>query len=230
MKDYKLVVLGVVDHAFSLKPKVHAVSAILKSLGYDYRLHEDPLWFGWPSKLISFVEKIPTLVGEATHVMCIDAADVVVLCEQDELMERWEAFNHPWVYNTEPHIWSPNSHTPEEYPTPDVYNRYFNAGACIGEIHHMIKWYTEWTQEPIKCKRGDQDWLANRYLWHYPDAMKLDTNCDLFQCMCGNDKHSEVSPGHLHNTLTGTDPAVIHYNGGTDITKPERRILWDHLI
>ena len=227
---HKLVVTSICDRFFATMPKTAAITDILHKWGYDYRPYVDLLWYGWPSKVYYYTDYVKTLLGEATHIMFIDSSDVVLLCGPDELMERWAAFDHPWVYNAEPHIWPPNSFTPEDYPTPMVNNRYINGGAYIGEVEHVAYWYDQWTQTPIVCEKSDQHWMAERFLKHWPDAIKLDTNCDLFQCMCGNDWNVTVTPGHLHNNMTGTDPAVIHFNGGTDITALDRRGLWDCLI
>lgn len=232
----KLVVTSCTDLAFSRKPATEVIRQIMDKWGYDYRPYVDSLWYGWPSKLEYLIRACHEMT-DATHIMMIDAQDVVILCDPDELMERWAAFNHPWVYNAEPFIWSPNSFQPEDYPTPDVVFRYLNAGASISNREHMVKWFDKWTdfgKNKVVCKRGDQDWMAAHFISGYPDAIKLDINCDLFQCMCGSEveeaPHVEVGPGHVHNLTTGTSPAVIHYNGGTDITEDKRRVLWTPLV
>ena len=233
MPEFKLKVLSVVDRGFAALEKTKAVSRILAHHGYDHTQKVDPLWFGWPSKLMGHIEMLQTLDESYTHVMLIDGADVVVLAPPDVVMERWFKLGHPWVYNAEPHIWSPNSFTPEQYPTPECYYRYLNAGACIGERKHILKWYSEWTNgftEDPKCKRGDQDWLAERLIKHYPDAIQLDHGCKLFQAMCGSDWLVDIVPGHMYNRETETDPLIIHYNGGTDITALDRRALWSHWL
>ena len=226
----KLKVLSVVNYAYSVLPKTAAVNKILDHWGYDHTQYVDPIWFGWPSKLIGFIKLLQEIDPSYTHLMLIDGADVVVLADPETVMERWSAFNHPWVFNAEPHIWSPNSFTPEQYPTPQCTYRYLNAGVCIGEREHVMKWYSEWTNgftEDPKCVKGDQDWYAERFIRHYPEAIQLDHGCKLFQCMCGSDWLCDVTPGHLHNNDTDSDPLIIHFNGGTDITATDRRELWD---
>jgi len=232
-QPFKLKVFSVVNHAYSILPKVKAVSAVLAYHGYDYTQHVDPSWFGWPSKLINFIRMVKDLDPSYTHVMLIDGADVVTLAGPEQVMSRWSEFNHPWVFNAEPHIWSPESFTPEQYPTPQCTYRYLNAGASIGEREHILRWYREWTNdfsEDPMCIHGDQDWYAERFIRFYPEAIQLDHNCHLFQCMCGSDWLCDVTPGHLHNNDTNSDPLIIHFNGGTDITLPDRSFLWDHWI
>jgi len=233
----KLKVFSVVNVAFSEMPKTKAVCAILNHWGYDHSQYVDPSWFGWPSKLIGFIRLVSELDPSYTHVMLIDGADIVTLAPPDEVMEKWFKFDHPWVFNAEPFIWSPKSFTPEQYPTPQCTYRYLNAGANIGEREHIVKWYSEWTNgftEIPACLRGDQDWYAERFIKHYPEAIQLDHNCELFQCMCGSEVGEDplvtVKRGEAYNRETDTYPKILHYNGGTDITLPDRSFLWDHLI
>lgn len=228
---------------FATLPKTYAVASILDYHGFDYTMKLDYLWVGWLSKLYHMMDVAKELREDYTHLMFIDCADVVVLASPDEVMERFLSFNHPWVYNAEPFIWSPNSFQPEDYPpvpdrpgtgaTPNVKYRYLNAGASIGEIEFMDKWLTRWCR-PGSSSRGDQDWLAGRFLESYPDAMMLDTNCELFQCMCGSqvgdNPHVALSPGVAHNRITGTYPLIVHFNGGTDITDEKRKPLWQHWL
>jgi len=229
----KLVVKSVMNHDYFKHEKTKAITAILNNWGYDYRPFVDNLWHGWPSKQEHFIKSVHELEDDVTHIMFIDAADVVLLCGEEELMDRWSDFNHPWVYNAEPHIWPHGSFLPSDYPTPDVRYRYLNAGVSLGEVAHIRKWFDKWTDSsdslPI-CKRDDQYWMTEHFIKSYPDAINLDTNCDLFQCMCGSDMHTIRTPGRVHNNITNTDPSVIHFNGGTNICDEDRRGLWEHLV
>lgn len=235
----RLKVFTVVNPPFAVMPKTEAVRRIFAYHGYDHTQRIDPLWFGWPSKLIGMIDLVRNLDESYTHVMLSDGADVVVLASPDEVMERWREFDHPWVFGAEPHIWSPNSFTPEQYPTPQCTYRYLNAGVSIGERAHILEWYRRWTNdftEDPQCTRGDQDWYAERLIRHYPEAMILDHNCELFQNMCGSEVGSEddriahVTRGQVYNSETNTYPLIIHYNGGTDITLPDRSFLWDQWV
>jgi len=229
---YKLKVVSVADQGFAVLPKTLAVASILHHHGFDYSLKLDWLWCGWISKLWHMMDTVADLAGY-THLMFIDCADVVVLAGPDEIMERYFEFGHPWIYNSEPFIWTPDSFQPEDYPTPNVTYRYLNAGASIGEIGHMHKWLDTWGR-PSFTHIGDQNWLAARFIESYPNAIKLDTNCELFQCMCGSlvepNPHCIMRPGRVYNTVTGTWPLIIHFNGGDDVTTEDRSYLWEHYL
>jgi len=96
------------------------------------------------------------------------------------------------------------------------------------------KWTAGGTRIPRNLPHGDQDWMAARFIEGYPDAIALDHECKLFQCMCGSLMESEpycvMKPGQVYNDLTMTWPLIIHFNGGDDITADDRRGLWAHLI
>lgn len=232
MTPFKLKVVSVADQIFAALPKTFAVASILVHHGFDYTMKLDWLWHGFISKIWHMMDTVNDLAGY-THLMFIDCADVVLLAGPDEIMERYFAFGHPWVYAAEPFIWSPGSFQPEDYPTPDVKYRYLNAGASIGEIEHMRHWLNAWGR-PNYIPGGDQDWMAARFIEGYPDAIKLDTNCELFQCACGSqvepNPHMAVGIGAVHNMVTNTDPLIIHFNGGANICDSDRRFLWEHFL
>jgi len=234
----RLKVVSVADQVFAALPKTLACASVLIHHGFDYTMKLDWLWQGWISKIWHMMDIVKDLAGHRaghgtayTHLMFIDCADVLPLAGPDEVMERYFEFDHPWVYAAEPFIWSEGSFQPEDYPTPDVLYRYLNAGASIGEIGHMRHWLSQWPR-PKALPQGDQDWMAARFIENYPNAMMLDTNCDLFQCCCGSkvepDPFITVSPGKMYNRITDTYPLIIHANGGDDITAPDWRPLWDN--
>lgn len=236
---YKLLVASVADPICAAQPQTQAVTAIFERWGFDYRPLVDYSWIGWPSKAWGFMRTARELAagGEYTHLMFVDARDIVLLASPDEVMERYFALGHPWVYNAEPNIWSPKSFKPEDYPTPRCTYRYLNAGACIGEVAHIHACFDKWTgggRPPMNMPGGDQDWMAARFIEGYPDAIGLDLGCYLFQCMCGSlvgdNPHCTIEPGKVYNNVTNTEPVIIHFNGGDDITADNRRLLWAHLI
>jgi len=235
---YKLAVISIISSNLECEPRVLAVKAILEHFGYHHIQYVDHAWFGWSSKLLFNVHMCHELT-DFTHIMYVDARDVVVLAGPDEVMARWREFEHPWVYNAEPFIWSPNSFQPEDYPTPSTVYRYLNSGAYIAEREHLVRWFDKWVGKdgrgvPLHIPEGDQDWMAARFIEDYPDAIGLDLGCYLFQCMCGSLDGDEprciVTPGNVYNRITNTHPLIIHFNGGDDITAENRRELWQHLI
>jgi len=227
--NYRLKVISVADQVFASLPKTQTVTRIMAYHGFDYEMKLDYLWCGWISKIWHLLDSLPELCLDYTHLMFVDAADVVLLGSPDEVMARYFAFGHPWVFNAEQYIWAPDSFQPADYPTPrDAVFRYLNSGALIGEVAFIAQWMNEWGR-PASISRGDQDWYAAHFIENYPDAMHLDIGCKLFQCLCGAEDFVEIEPGRLYNPKTDTYPLITHWNGGTDITvKPKARLLWEH--
>lgn len=232
-----LVVISIVDPRCAVEPGTEAVRQILDHWGYEHYQFIDNGWAGWASKQLGFIRICKELQGQYTHVMLMDARDVVVLASAAEVMKRFFAFNHPWVYAAEPFIWSEGSFKPSDYPPSGTPYRYLNAGAAIGELEHVNHWFDVWTDggndPPIYLPTGDQDWVAGHFLDSYPEAIKLDNRCELFQCCCGSRVGDrpftvEFSRGYTYNRTTETYPLVIHGNGGDDITRDDWKVLWRH--
>lgn len=232
---HKLIVLSIVNYLCAEEPRTKAVRRILDYHGYEHIQFIDPLWFGLASKPLYFT-KVCREMGAFTHILLMDARDVVLLAGPDEVMERWYEFGHPWVFNAEPFLFPPGLFEPDDYAPCDTPYRYLNGGVALGEQKHIANWFDKWAKsaKDLKPKANDQVWWVERFLEGYPDAAILDAHCELFQCMCGSqlgeDPFVQVSPGRVHNRVTDTDPLIIHYNGGTDITAEEHRGLWEHWI
>ena len=227
----KLLSASVVDIPYSEMPKCQAVKMLFERWHYDYRQVIDPLWYGWPSKITGAISLVRELQDtDYTHLLFVDGADVVPLAPQEVVMERYLEIGHPWLFCAEQNIWSPGSFEPRDYPTPDVVYRYLNSGIMLGEIEHMARWYDEWEPIPARLKTGDQDWYARKFIKHFPEAIALDTGCKVFQTMCGSlvgdEPNCLMEPGQVYNRITNTLPVLIHFNGGDDITTPERSFLW----
>lgn len=240
MNDYRLIVTSVISANLEHEPRTVACRNIIKHWGYNFSPYVDRAWTGWPCKLrhiIKFSKRVQQ-ENHYTHIMFIDARDVILLGTPKQVMDKFLQFNHPWVYNAEPFIWSPGSFLPSDYPPCDTPWPYLNSGACIAEVNHMVHYFDKWTDgganPPIHLPRGDQDWTAARFLEDYPDAIKLDNDCELFQCMCGSltatNPHCIMTPGQVFNQTTNTHPLIVHFNGGDDITSPTRSILWKSLL
>ena len=228
----KLIVASIVDPKCAREAKTRACLAVLKYHGFEVYQKIDPNWHDWGTKLSFAAETCRELV-DYTHILFLDARDVILLAGPDEVMERYYQFNHPWVYGTQDSIWPiPSPFGPEDYPPCRSGYRYLNGGMCLGERKHMERYYRQWTDNwTVDISKGvhsEQLWMATRFLEGYPEAIKLDNNCELFQCPTGH--WCKIMPGRLHNELTGTDPLVIHFNGGRDVTTPERKILWNHWV
>ena len=227
---FKLKVLMVADECCAAEPQTAAVQEILESQGYDYQLFVDLNWKDLKDKQLGFERLVEELPEDYTHIMFLDARDVVVLAPAEQVMEKWFRLNHPWVYAAEACPWPPG--TPEP-PSPDtLYFRYLNSGTCIGEREYILKAQRAWRASGLSFEGyiNDQDWVADRYYEGYPDLIHLDHQNEVFTCWIGSNHNLDLSPGFAHNGVTNTDPPIIHFNGGVNILEARYRILWESLV
>ena len=224
----RLIVASVVDPECAEEAGTQACLAVLKHHGFEVYQKVEPNWRGWGTKLLFAAETCRELV-DYTHILFLDGRDVILLAGPDEVMERYYQLDHPWVYGAQDSIWPISSpFGPEDYPPCDSRYRYLNGGMCLGERKHMERYYRQWTDDISEGVHSEQLWMATRFLENYPEAIKLDNDCELFQCVTG--WWCKITPGRVYNEDTNTNPLAIHFTGGVDITAPERKILWGHWI
>lgn len=234
----KLVVTSISSYPYAARPQVKLVTKLFNHWGYDYRPYVDPLWQGFASKLHYMASYAESLIGEATHVLFTDSSDVIPLYGPDRLMDIWHELGHPWIFCAEPHIWPEESFQHGDYPAKAggdwKNNSYLNSGCYLGEVEHIAKWFAEWTWIPILRRTDDQEWMTGKYIEHYPDAIKLDMDCKIFLCECGNAWNMEVTPGRCSYgevDICTSHPGIVHFNGGSDIlTQPEAKTLWEGIL
>jgi hypothetical protein len=202
-----------------------AVYNILLNQGWDVHREIEPRWTGFNAKL-RWAKKCSREFTNYTHLMLVDARDVVVLVNPDTMLKKFEQFAHKWVNVAEPNMWPGNA-----WPSADVFPesptpyRFLNSGLYMFEreyAEHM--WWDVWPEIPEVG--DDQEYMNNRYIEGYPDAIKLDHYCEMFQCVAGSTWCSEFKFGDWHNTLTDTHPVAIHFNGGNKIADKKWRKLW----
>jgi len=202
------------------------VVSILDHYQIPYKLYTDIVWKGLGSKL-EIAYRATQELTDYTHLLFLDAYDIVVMAGLDAIMERYQMFQHPWVCNADPFIWPPSSLQPEDYPLCESVWRYLNSGAYLAERTYLAMWLERWGVSKLtRYNFCDQGWLASHYV-KTPESICLDTQCRLFQCLIGGWWAFDVSPCHLHNHETNTDPLIAHHNGGGNITEERVKPLWD---
>lgn len=219
--------------AIAEEPKTIAVRAILEAKGWDVAAEIEHKWSGFMAK-VRWAKTCAEELTQFTHLLLMDARDVVVLDPPEVILERFLEFDHPWVFNAEPHIWPQGMCEPGEYPPCEGPYRYLNSGAFIAERTHLLDCLSRWSPHGNRLTHiiamGEDGPFYTNYYLDEPGAIELDHGCELFQCMCGSDWLCTVTPGDVHNVKMDSHPRIIHFNGGTDITQPDRRELWQHLL
>lgn len=180
------------------------------------------------SKILTFLRAVYDLSDE--YLLYIDAWDVICLRGPDELTARFESIGHPWLMNAEMNCW-PDSALASRYPACDTPYRYLNSGCMMFKREYAKKWASTVItstlyEEPVeKFQSSDQHWWALRH-FENPGLIKLDTRCEMFQCLYQSRQVMQFSLWNATNTLTGTQPLVIHFNSNGNINQL-RGVLWD---
>jgi hypothetical protein len=194
-------------------------SKIWRRFGYDVQ----NVWpDGFPKyshalKIKRVFETVRANQNEFTHVLVIDAFDVVVTASLAEVEKRFQRMGHPWIFNAERSCW-PDSELENQYPACETPWRFLNAGCFMAEIPYFLEAGQRHGFESIDVWGDDQRFYTRLFLDH-PGLIRLDHRCELFYTLFSPDYIGfdyVISEGRVENSLTGTQPLVIHGNGGVD--------------
>jgi hypothetical protein len=197
------------------------VKKIADYKGLPVHLYTGP-WRGFIEKLL-MVQRAAKELTQYTHLMLIDAYDVIVMGSADEILERYLEFNHPFVCQGEVNCW-PDANKEPQYPACSTPWRFLNSGLYVAERKYLGQIWEK--QGPIDITVDDQRWLTDVFL-NDPGCILLDTECKLFQGLLGSQHLLEMVGGRLHNKKTDTYPLLAHHHGGADIRDEFARKLWE---
>ena len=154
----------------------------------------------------------------AELVICSDASDVLFTGPMDEMLEKFLAFDSPFVIGTEmsSHVRGEDIETGMTRLWKESGHRYgaLNIGYWIGYREYAI----ELLQKSIDLYRGTPNQLDNPQAWLPMGLVRdtlvftLDRNAVLFQ-PAEDMPNLRIENGRLHNVVTDTWPSMIHFNG-----------------
>lgn len=176
-------------------------------------------------KIHTFLKAVHDLKDE--HLLFIDAWDIICLRGPDELIARFESLGHPWLVAAEPNCW-PDKNLASRHAPCDTQYRYLNSGGMMLRREYALKWASKVVTSTIydgAYHYSDQYWWMLRH-FENPDLFKLDTRCEMFQCLYLSRHLMQYSLWDAFNTSTGTHPLVIHANNNGKIDHL-RGQLWD---
>jgi hypothetical protein len=169
-------------------------------------------------------EWLPSMTEE--YVMMVDAPDVLFLADEDEIMKKFRSFGNDLVMSAEyycmPRLEGIALDTILSNMVPPLHHPYPNCGCWIGRRERAIE-LLRFSMEHYRGKPPDgKCGLDGPGAWFSYGLMEgtmdfaLDHASVLFQSM-GSFQTNEcpvIQDGRIYNTLTGTWPIAIHYNGG----------------
>lgn len=153
---------------------------------------------------------------EITHVMFVDAFDVIIAADEQAILNRYQEFPCGIIFAAERGCW-PDDKLAGAYPPCSTPYRFLNAGCWMADIESARGLFSHVDESNSP---SDQRAFTFQYLRGVHN-MRLDHECMLFQCLWKTDDDLEYSSGFIRNKLTGTRPLVFHGNGCWDMTKTE---------
>lgn len=197
------------------------VKKIAEERGVPLHAYTGP-WRGFGEKLL-MGQRASAELTQYTHLMLIDAFDVIVMASAGEILTRFMEFGHPFVCQAEINCW-PDREKSSRFPACDSHWKYLNSGLYVVERKYLGSLWQK--HGPIDPSVYDQRWVIDVFL-NDPGCIMLDTGCVLFQSLHGSQQHLEMRGKRLYNRCTGTYPLVAHHQGGADIRDDFARKLWE---
>eukprot|EP00929_Paragymnodinium_shiwhaense_P061134 TRINITY_DN30529_c0_g1_i1.p1 TRINITY_DN30529_c0_g1~~TRINITY_DN30529_c0_g1_i1.p1 ORF type:complete len:437 (-),score=87.64 TRINITY_DN30529_c0_g1_i1:14-1324(-) len=201
-------------------------------------------WGGFATKLLAYDAALKQLVGTEIHkddiVLLMDAWDTVILGTVDELMEKIADVPPEVVLCGSERVCGPNHFLVGDmealFPDGRTPWRYPNSGGLVGRAAAMAALFHGLVYEmpngqAIPADDNDQvrlhDFLIDRAAAGNPFPFRLDTSCQIFQCMyeelpqwdivqdAPDEKSNALERPRIVNKVTGQRPVVAHGNGHT---------------
>lgn len=168
-----------------------------------------------------YVEFIP----DTDVVLFLDAFDVIMLGNGDEILKRFLEFNMPCVFGSERHYHPKDSVLDliGQYPSAPTSLQYLNSGTYIGYagfIRSMIKdVFKKHYQMPLNRfynRLNDDQFHFHRYFARHMDKVVRDVHAKIFFPLTNIGYHEiqyDTKDKTLYFEETKTYPLVIHGNG-----------------
>ena len=161
---------------------------------------------------INFLMQTLSTIDEEQLILVTDSYDVIMTSNSEEIIKKYKTFQIPIVFAAESCCW-PNKNLASIYPSSPTANKYLNSGGFIGKVKDIKKILPLNT---ISSNSDDQLYYSNKFLSQDGEKLiKLDYNCDIFQCLNNAESELEILYGksRIKNKITNTEPCQIHGNG-----------------
>ena len=195
MQKIKVITVATAD-----TPQLQALIRSAKRHGMDLTvLGLGENWQGFGMKVILTREYLKTLTGY-THFIFVDAYDTLFLKPVTEVPDYI-------LFSAEKGCW-PDADKASEYPGISSQWKYLNSGTYSAPIDDYL-FYTD--NYPIVMADDDQRYFTNMFLKE--KDIFINDNCTLFQSYAFAAEGDFSITDVLTNNITGTQPAIIHFNG-----------------
>lgn len=163
-----------------------------------------------------------------TIVLFTDSYDVVFLSEFSEILDKYLSlsnYKNTVLFSAETTCW-PDKNLKRYFNLNENVFRYLNSGGYIGFASNIFKIL----QFDIENNFDDQLFFTKVYLFLNSEIcdIKLDNECLIFQCLSHMNEYKIVE-NKFYNTITNSNPYVLHGNGSENEKKKWKKIALEIL-
>ena len=146
-------------------------------------------------------------------VLFVDAFDVLILADKQEIVSRFLALDVPMLMAMEMNCWPLKSSAPFHPPTSSPF-KYINTGGYMGWVKAVRRWLDSFDGTLLSGK-SDQG-AAHKLFMEKPHLYALDHWCAIFLCLFQVPADAVlIDPVSRRVTCsyTNSSPCVLHANG-----------------
>ncbi len=169
---------------------------------------------------IEGIRKVCTIAGNFDHIIFSDAFDVQFFGSKADVIAKMP--NEGVLMAAEKNCY-PEPELAAQIDMPTVW-AFVNGGLLCGRPSEFLKWCDAIEAHPAYDPNAlDQAWF-NRRLAESSPIVKVDSRCEIFLCLFGDDSELCFCGGLPYNKVTGTSACFIHANGGSN-----RAEIWERV-
>ena len=163
--------------------------------------------------------------NDFTHALYTDASDSFFLRGLKEIIFKYEKMGSPKLLVAAEKQCHPFPELSESFPEPLMHYRFFNPGNFLGEIPYLLEVIGR-LKTYNQLKTDDQGHWMKAYVSRAID-LTIDYFCSIFQTMsdCEFDREFRYVGKLLLNTVTGSYPSIVHFNGPKGAGSPNQTLI-----
>jgi Polysaccharide biosynthesis len=184
--------------------KEHGIS--LEILGMDQPYHQNTDKLRWMKKYCSEL-------SDDELILFVDAFDVLVLADAEEIAARFVSLNVPMLMAAELNCYPPDRKATFPLLTTSPF-RYLNTGCYIGWAKAVKNWLASF-DEKLLSDRSDQR-STYKLFTKKPNLFAIDHWCQIFLCLFNMPKEAleiDAANRQVHCAYTHSSPCILHANG-----------------
>jgi hypothetical protein len=182
----------------------HGIQLEILGMNQPYRCNTDKL-----RAMRNYCHRLP----DNDLVLFVDAFDVLILADKQEIVSRFLALDVPMLMSMEMNCWPSKTTAPFHPPTASPF-KYINSGSYIGWVEAVRRWLDAF-DETLLSGTSDQAAIHKLFIKN-SSFYALDHWCTIFLCLYQvpfNAVFIDVVNRQINCIYTNSSPCVLHANG-----------------